>query len=439
MRKKKKLLMALLMALAASLLFCGTALAKSYAPARATGLKANASESKVTLTWKKASGATGYEIYMKPGSNGTYKKIVTVNTTSYTKKNLVNNKTYYFKVRSICSTGSKKYYSTSYSSVVKAKPMVKAPAAPSGLRCYQSGNGKAYLAWNKVSGVTGYAIYKYDSSTKKYVLLKKTTGTNYTVSGLKNNTTHYFKIKTYRTVKGVTRYSSKYSSPVAVKPKKLTEEVAAVHPIWYKGTVTKNVVASPADSSSKKQTVKKGTKVTVVSYGSTCKVKLPSGEQVYIKLSNLELTSEVYTTKSYSAQVKRDFPNLNGYSSSTKYLIWVSTYTQEYCLYTGSRGNWKLLRTAKVATGKASNPSAARICKITKKEDAWTYSNGTYQAPIVYFYYENAFHSRLHYPDGRLASTTIGKPVSSGCIRMYDEDIQYIYDNCPIGTTVVIY
>lgn len=439
MKKKKKLLLAVLFAFAASLLFCGTSLAKSYTPSRATGLKATAGESQVKLTWKKASGATGYEVYMKTGSTGTYKKIVTINTTSYTKKSLVNNKTYYFKIRSICSTGKKKYYSTSYSAVVKATPKVKAPATPSNFRCYQSGNGKAYLSWNKVSNATGYAIYKYNSSTKKYVLLKKATGTSYTVSGLKNGTTHYFKIRAYRTVKGVTRYSTKYSSPVAVKPQALTTAVAAIHPIWYKATVNKTVTASPADSSSKKQTVKKGTSVTVVSYGSTCKVKLSSGQQVYIKLSYLTLTSTIYTTKSYSTQAKKDFPNLNGYSSTTKYLIWVSTYTQEYCLYTGSRNNWKLVRTAKIATGKASNPTAARICKITKKEEKWTYSNGTYQAPIVYFYYENAFHSRLHWPDGRIADATIGKPVSSGCIRMYDEDVQYIYDNCPVGTTVVIY
>ena len=98
-----------------------------------------------------------------------------------------------------------------------------------------------------------------------------------------------------------------------------------------------------------------------------------------------------------------------------------------------------LLRTAKIATGKAASPTATHICKIRGREERWTYENGTYQAPVVYFYGKNAFHSRLHNPDGSIAAPNIGKPVSGGCIRMYDEDIQYIYDNCPNGTTVVIY
>ena len=92
-----------------------------------------------------------------------------------------------------------------------------------------------------------------------------------------------------------------------------------------------------------------------------------------------------------------------------------------------------------IATGKAASPTATHICKIRGREERWTYENGTYQAPVVYFYGKNAFHSRLHNPDGSIAAPNIGKPVSGGCIRMYDEDIQYIYDNCPNGTTVVIY
>ncbi|MBQ3404696.1 MAG: L,D-transpeptidase, partial [Oscillospiraceae bacterium] len=32
-----------------------------------------------------------------------------------------------------------------------------------------------------------------------------------------------------------------------------------------------------------------------------------------------------------------------------------------------------------------------------------------------------------------------GYPVSHGCVRMYTSDVQWIYNNCPIGTTVVVY
>ncbi len=105
--------------------------------------------------------------------------------------------------------------------------------------------------------------------------------------------------------------------------------------------------------------------------------------------------------------------------SSTKYLIWVSTYTQEYCLYTGSAGKWKLLRTAKIATGKAASPTATHICKIRGREERWTYENGTYQAPVVYFYGKNAFHSRLHNPDGFDRRTE----YRQACLRRLHPDV----------------
>ena len=51
-----------------------------------------------------------------------------------------------------------------------------------------------------------------------------------------------------------------------------------------------------------------------------------------------------------------------------------------------------------------------------------------------------AFHSRLYYPNSsQLKDPSIGFPVSAGCIRMYDEDIQYIFDNIPLNTTVVVH
>lgn len=439
MKRLRSFFTAIYLAGLLSVLLCMPSFAaKDYTPSRVTTLTAKAGESSVTLKWKKASKATGYNVYMKIGEDGTYKRIVSTKKTSYTKSGLTPGKMYYFRIRSVCSTGSQKYYSTSYSKTVKAKPTIKATAAPTGFKSYKTANNTVYFSWNKAKNATGYLIYRYDSNTKKYVQAAKTTSKTASVSGLTNGKSYKFKIRSYRTIRGVTRYGA-YSSAITVKTQKQSAAVASIHPMWYKATVRSTITASPANSKSKKQTVKKGTKVTVISYGSVCKVRLLNNDEVYIRYANLNITSTIYTKTSYSRSVKEDYVNQSGYTSKTKYLIWVSTYTQEYCLYTGSKGKWKLLRTAKVATGKAATPTASRICKITRREPRWTYENGTYQAPIVYFHYENAFHSRLHNPDGSLAGQAIGKPVSGGCIRMYDEDIQYLYDNVPDETTVVIY
>ena len=93
------------------------------------------------------------------------------------------------------------------------------------------------------------------------------------------------------TVNGVTRYGS-WSRVITKKaPAGMSSAVASVRTIWYKATVLSNVTASPANSKSKRQLVKKGTKVTVVTYGGTCKVQLPNKDMVYISLSKLNFTS----------------------------------------------------------------------------------------------------------------------------------------------------
>lgn len=81
------------------------------------------SSSKAALKWKKVSGASGYEIYMKTGSKGKYKLVKTIKkgkTVSYTKAKLKKKTKYYFKVRAYKMVGSKKVYG-SYSKVKTIK------------------------------------------------------------------------------------------------------------------------------------------------------------------------------------------------------------------------------------------------------------------------------------------------------------------------------
>ena len=86
----------------------------------ATTLKASAAKSSVKLTWSKVPGATGYQVYMATSKNGTYKKVKTTSSVSYTKSSLASGQTYYFKVRAYYKTSSKTYYG-SFSSVKYAK------------------------------------------------------------------------------------------------------------------------------------------------------------------------------------------------------------------------------------------------------------------------------------------------------------------------------
>lgn len=77
-----------------------------------TKLKAKKLTSKsAKLTWKKTSGATGYEIYRSTKKNGSYAKLAAGKTTSYTDKKLQKGKKYYYKVRAYRVVNKKKVYS----------------------------------------------------------------------------------------------------------------------------------------------------------------------------------------------------------------------------------------------------------------------------------------------------------------------------------------
>ena len=52
------------------------------------------------------------------------------------------------------------------------------------------------LSWDGVSGADGYRVYKYDSTSKKFVKYQNVSGTSCKVTDLSKNTKYYFKIAT---------------------------------------------------------------------------------------------------------------------------------------------------------------------------------------------------------------------------------------------------
>jgi hypothetical protein len=89
---------------------------------KVTSVKARAKKSgkkkKVTISWKKVSGATGYQVYYSSSSNGKFKKLGTVKNKTKLTKTFKNKKTHYFKVRAYSTSSGKKTYG-SFSKVVK--------------------------------------------------------------------------------------------------------------------------------------------------------------------------------------------------------------------------------------------------------------------------------------------------------------------------------
>ena len=145
----------------------------------------------------------------------------------------------------------------------------------------------------------------------------------------------------------------------------------------------------------------------------------------------------------YSKEIKTAWVNLQGYKSNTKYLVWVNLTYQRVNIFEGSQGNWKLIRTCLCGSGKSSTPTIRGVFTTSYKQSAWNYGS-YYCGPIVRFNGSSgyAFHSRLEYwpmNSDRYYDARIGFPISHGCLRMYNDDIWFMYNNIPNGTTVVVY
>jgi len=171
----------------------------------------------VKVTWSSVSGRTGYKLYRATSSGGTYSLVKTTTSTSYTDTGLTTGKTYYYKVRAYCTAGGTTTYGN-YSSYKYAKPV---PATPT-LTAKSAGYTSIKLTWTAVSGRTGYKLYRATSSDGTYSLVKTTTSTSYTNTGLKTGKYYYYKVRAYRTVGSTTTYgnysSYKYAKPVPSAP-----------------------------------------------------------------------------------------------------------------------------------------------------------------------------------------------------------------------------
>jgi hypothetical protein len=85
-------------------------------------------------------------------------------------------------------------------------------------KAVRSSSTKIKISWSAVSGRTGYEIWRSTTPDPAgFTLLKSTTSTSYTNSGLTTGVTYYYKIRAYRTVNN-TRYYSAFTSVVSAKP-----------------------------------------------------------------------------------------------------------------------------------------------------------------------------------------------------------------------------
>ena len=178
------------------------------------------------------------------------------------------------------------------------------PKKVTGLKAKKQTTTSITLNWSKASGATGYEIYKYNSSKKKWEKVGSTTKTSYTVKKLKAGTKYKFKVKAYKTVNKKKYYGS-YSSELQTATKTSTPKITSLTTGSKKANLKWKKVSGATGYEIYMATSKNGkySKVKTITKSSTVKyskAKLKKNKKYYFKVRTYKTVNGKKIYSSYS-------------------------------------------------------------------------------------------------------------------------------------------
>ncbi len=171
---------------------------------------ASKSESSVKLKWNDA-GSTGYLIYRYDSVSGSYERIGSTRTTSYTDSTVDSGTTYKYKIKAYTETNSRTFYSAGYSSVISVTT-----------------KGEATAKNGYVSITEGSLNIRKSASTSGDILVQVSNGYPVTILGSSGD---WYKVSLAFNGEAITGYAHKdyikigtYSDPTPEEPDKPEKE-----------------------------------------------------------------------------------------------------------------------------------------------------------------------------------------------------------------------
>ncbi len=189
-----------------------------------------------THSWKPVSGAIGYRIYRKVGSN--WVKVKTLSGTSYTEKGLAPYSSYQYKVKAY----KKKSGKTFWGKASRVQSVTTLPEAPK-FKAFSSTKDSIRVNWQGVK-CDGYQLYMSENGgayTKVATVKGASVGT-YKIKNLKSGTKYTFKLRAYGrradtngviTSTMIKKSKSTQSSVVNPEYGTVTYEDMSEYPGWY--------------------------------------------------------------------------------------------------------------------------------------------------------------------------------------------------------------
>ena len=269
-----------------------------------------------------------------------------------------------------------------------------------------SGTG-IYISWKQVAGASFYRLYYRASGTSKWNKLEDVSGSksDYLSNDLTPGKTYEFNIRSFHSNGQYSSYNdAPYKSVKLSKP--VLRKVGDTW--WYYG----------ADGNIDKSY-----------YG------FFTDEDGTWEIEGGKLTGQV------TGDRLSMFRKAQNYSSDTNWLILVNRSTHWVGLYQWKYGQWMENRYIRCGDGAYATPTVEGVFAIQ-------YQAYYFDSDNVRCFYASRFygaywiHSVLYAQDPtpqRIIDPSLEVAVSHGCVRLALENAKYIYDNCGVGTTVVVY
>ncbi len=173
------------------------------------------------ISWGSTLGASGYALFRSTSKTGTYKQVYSGASTTYTNSGLTSGTVYYYKLKSIKTVDSVKFFSSFGTPKIGVPLMAPQITSAAGV-----GGTSVKVTWKPVTGATSYILYRSTSKTGTYKQVYSGASTAFTNSGLTSGTVYYYKLKSVRTINSV-KYYSNFGTQKAVAPL-MTPQITSV-------------------------------------------------------------------------------------------------------------------------------------------------------------------------------------------------------------------
>lgn len=147
----------------------------------------NAATGKPKLTWEAIDGAQCYRIYRRT-SGSAYTYLDSTTSTAFTDKTAEAGINYYYQVKAVHANP---HANSAHSATVNRACDLPRPVVTAEVK-----NGAPRITWEKIDGAEKYRVYRAESKTGEYELVKSTiTANGFTDTAAEAGKTYYYKVR----------------------------------------------------------------------------------------------------------------------------------------------------------------------------------------------------------------------------------------------------